>query len=324
MVKTFSFVLVLLTWSGCSGGITKCLETPISSKVSQESVEACHSALQTNPDRQDLFHIYLGLLRVRQQYAEIEQWSQRILARDPSRTDATYNLAFALRKRGDCAGAVKQYQAYANTNTKDPDPYYGLGLCFEHLGDTAQARQSYQAYIKREQRQSQQAWVANAKARLEALSGSPLASAPPRGAAALKSPLAARPAVRPSMATLRPRLPAAKPAVTAKPPVISPPAARPPAAKPAPAAADCSTFERAFTSDPFALEAYDRFAACAYAAGRYKDVIKRMRVALRDNPDFHRAWMHLGKALKATGELTQSKIAISRACSAGVAEACGL
>ncbi len=324
MVKIFSLVLVLLAWSGCSAGITKCLETPISSKVSQNALETCQTALQENLHRQDIFHIYLGLLRVRQQYDEIETWSRRILDQAPGRTDATYNLAFALRKKGNCAEAIKHYQAYATANTKDPDPYYGLGLCFEDLKQAKQARQNYQAYILREKRQSQQVWVTNARARIQALSRSPLASAPPRAATSPTAGAASshpRPAIRPIAPRPALRTPAPRPALRAPAPAQRSPSPSAPAPT---KTADCSAFERAFTADPFALEAYDKFATCAFAAGRYPEIIKRIRVALRDNPEFHRGWMHLGKALKATGDMTQSKIALTKACNAGVAEACGL
>jgi cytochrome c-type biogenesis protein CcmH/NrfG len=93
---------------------------------------------------------------------------------------------------------------------------------------------------------------------------------------------------------------------------------------PAPAkVADCSSHERAFGADPFATAAYDQWAECASKAGRHADVSKRMRVALRDNPDWSRGWLHLGRACRALGDATQAKAALTKACAAGVTEACG-
>jgi cytochrome c-type biogenesis protein CcmH/NrfG len=88
--------------------------------------------------------------------------------------------------------------------------------------------------------------------------------------------------------------------------------------------ADCSTHEKAIQADPFAVAAYDRFAECELKAGRSGEVVKRMRTALRDNPDWARGWLHLGRAYKALGDAVQAKAALAKACAASVAEACGL
>ena len=125
---------------------------------------------------------------------------------------------------------------------------------------------------------------------------------------------------------------AAPPVVSPPPPIAVPPAALPPTAAPAPAAAaptvpktiDCAAASRAVAADPFATSAYEQLAECSARAGRHSEVIARMRTALRDNPDWARGYLHLGRAFRATGDEPQAKSALAKACSAGVAEACGL
>ncbi|MCA9672240.1 MAG: hypothetical protein KC503_41890, partial [Myxococcales bacterium] len=98
------------------------------------------------------------------------------------------------------------------------------------------------------------------------------------------------------------------------------------AARPAPAAAapvNCDAQMAKFKSDPFATKSYDAWAACASRAGRHADVVRYMRIAIRDNPDFKRGWLHLGNAQKALGQTAQAKASWAKACAGSVAEACG-
>jgi len=48
-----------------------------------------------------------------------------------------------------------------------------------------------------------------------------------------------------------------------------------------------------------------------------------MRVATRDNPDFARGFYHLGRAYKAKGDQASARTYLGKACSSGIAEACG-
>jgi predicted Zn-dependent protease len=91
----------------------------------------------------------------------------------------------------------------------------------------------------------------------------------------------------------------------------------------APAAEDCSQYERTVRKSPFNTEAYSQFAECALRAGRHMDVVAKMRVAVRDNPDYSRGWFYMGQAYKAAGKRDQASRSFKKACAAGVAEACG-
>lgn len=313
-----------LALGGCSATATQCLQTPVSSKVPEEALASCEQALGAEPERQDLFHRHVNLLRVRGRYTEIARWSRRVLEQDKKRTDALYNLAFAQRKLGKCDKALKTYLAYAEAAPEDPDPYYGMGLCYLDLKDHESALRVFGAYIAKEKRESQREWVERARVQIAALgSGTPLAAAPATPAPATPAPATPAPAT-PAPATPAPASPAAPAPATPAP--ATPPAPAPaPAPRPAPApSADCSVHEKAFRADPFATSAYDQYADCALKAGRAADVVKHIRMALRDNPDWSRGWLHLGRAFKAQGDAVQAKAAFAKACAASVAEACGL
>jgi len=310
-----SIVLAAMVLGGCSAATSQCLQTPASSKVQAQAVQTCEEALKSDLDRQDVYHQYMGLLRVRERYDEMADWSRRIIERDAKRTDAVYNLAYALRKTGNCNDAIKKYKAYADANTEDADPYYGMGLCYEDLGNRGAAVSAYEVYLKKEKRRSQESWMGKARERIAALQGAlPLVAANPPAPVAAKQPAPAAP----------PPAPVAPPApaVVTPAPAPKPPAAAPPA--PAPPSTDCSAHEKAISADPFATAAYDKFVECAMNARRYGDIIQRMRTAIRDNPDYARGYFHLGRAYKATGDQVQAKTALAKACAAGVAEACGM
>ena len=54
--------------------------------------------------------------------------------KNPTYSLAWYDLAFALRARGQHAAAVDAYEHYIKLKPGDPDPYYGLGRSLQHLG----------------------------------------------------------------------------------------------------------------------------------------------------------------------------------------------
>jgi tetratricopeptide (TPR) repeat protein len=306
--------------SGCAAAVQKCLETPVSAKVSDEAVETCEEAVRANIGRMDVFDRYVGLLRVRNRYSDVVKWSKKILKRDEDRTDALYNLAYGLRKTGRCELALERYKEYAEKNKEDPDPYYGMGLCHEDLGNRQDAIAAYRTYIEKEKRKSQKVWVERAKLRMNALgSGAPIAAAPtPAPTAPTPTPKIARPSPAPGLV---PPAPVAKPMPT---PTPSPAPSPTPTAAPAAAPADCSAHQRAFKANPFNTGAYDKWAECTLKSGRHDEVIRIMRIAIRDNPEFGRGWLHLGSAYRAKGNQPQAKSAFAKACSAGVAAACGM
>jgi tetratricopeptide (TPR) repeat protein len=307
MYRTIALSIVLAS-SGCSTTATQCLQTPISTKVPPQALELCETALQADLDRQDVYQQTIGLLRVRERYKEVAEWSEKILERDAKRTDALYNLAYALRKRGNCKDALKKYKAYAAANTEDADPYYGMGLCHEDLGDREAAVSAYEEYTKREKREAQQIWVTKARERIAALQGTArLAVLPPPAPTPKPAPA---PAPTPT-----------PPAPTPAPPTPAPPT---PAPKPAVASTDCSAHEKAIAADPFATAAYDKLVECAARAGRHTEIVRRMRTAIRDNPGYARGYLHLGQAYKALNDQVQAKAAFAKACAAAVSEACGL
>jgi cytochrome c-type biogenesis protein CcmH/NrfG len=78
----------------------------------------------------------------------------------------------------------------------------------------------------------------------------------------------------------------------------------------------------AVKADPFATAAYQKLAECEHQAGRHQEVVARMRMAIRDNPEWTRGWYYLGRAQKALGQAARAKPALAKACAAGVSEAC--
>jgi tetratricopeptide (TPR) repeat protein len=310
----------------CNPQAKQCLQTPAFAKVSSEAVVTCEEALKADLDRRDLFHQYVSLLRERGRYAEIVAWSRRILEHDPARTDALYYLAYSLRKTGQGEEALAKYKEVAERKPDDPDPYYGIALTYEALGDRNAARAAYSAYIDKEDRDNYQGWVKRARSRIEALAkGAPLgvstvatgassaAQAPDSTASAAPTggTTASTPAGRAELGTKG----------ASSPPAPATPTAATPAASAAPA--DCSAHKAAFKSNPFDTEAYSKFAECALAAGKQDEVIKHMRIATRDNPDYARGWLYLGRAYTAAGRSEDAKHALERACEAGIQEACG-
>ena len=288
--------------TGCGAAANKCLQTPASSKIADESVLVCEDALTADLGRQDVFQRYMDILRVRGRHKEVIRWSMRVWRKDKGRTDALYNLAVGLRKVGRCKKAVKAYRLYAKKNKADPDPYYGMGLCQEDLGDRSAAVEAYQEYMELEKRKSQQEWVNKARQRIIALRGG---------------------AVAPTPAPAPPPPPAPPPAPAPPTPPPAPAPAPAPAPKPAPVVqVDCTVFQKAFTANPFDTGAYDKWAVCTLKQGKHNDVIKRIRIAVRDNPDYTKGWLRLGEAYKAAGNTAMAASSFKKACSAGVKEAC--
>jgi len=296
LILTIILELGILSLAGCAGS-KRCLQTPVSSKVTQEEVSRCEAWLQKNLDRSDLFDRTIQLLHARGEFGKMRRWSRKVLEHDEQRADARFFLAVSLRKLGRCEQAVEHYRRYAKINESDADPYYGIGLCQEALGDSRAAITAFRSYIDKEQRPSRRSWRDRASARVAALSGGGVvAAAPPR---------------RPSVIRTR------APTRTAKPPRAARPAPR--LLKPRP---NCGALAKKVKSDPFATAAYDRLAGCLASRGEHAKVIKRMLMAIRDNPSFTRGWLRLGDAYRALGRAAAAKRAFARACKGGLPEAC--
>jgi len=93
--------------------------------------------------------------------------------KNPTYSLAWYDLAFALRTRGQFAPAVDAYEHYIKLKPDDPDPYYGLGRSLQHLGRAADARHAFETYLSMEKRPSEQRWVESAESQLKARSATP-------------------------------------------------------------------------------------------------------------------------------------------------------
>lgn len=287
------FLLLLsLSYCGTSASI-RCLRTPMSGKVDAESVDTCQRALSSEPARLDLFQRTMALLMARGDYPQMIALSQNILAEQPRRADVLFTLAFSLRLANRCIEAISKYQQYLELNSADPDPYFGLGLCYEAQGENEKATRAFQTYLDRENRPARQSWIVKAESRLNALHGSK------------KPVLGQAPDSAPAQA------PAPMPETN-----ISSASAPPPAADP------CAPQLKIIEADPFATAAYDKFAECAANQGKDEEIIRRMRMALRDNPDFSRGWLHLAKALRRRGDNEAARSAFFKACSLGIPEGC--
>ncbi|MBW2732240.1 MAG: tetratricopeptide repeat protein [Deltaproteobacteria bacterium] len=272
----------------------------MSTKISTAAVARCHLEVRDAPDRRDIFERAIKLAWARGLYPEMVALSKRVLRHDASRSDARYYYAVGLRKLGQCDAALPHYEAYTKLRGDDPDPYFGMGLCHEALGDKNAAEAAFRAYLSREKREDRTAWRKKALGHMARLSGVlPIVG---------RSPVA--PKVKPLVKPLAPR--PAPPVAKVKPTPPTPPA--PPAS--------CDQHAKAFASDPFATKAYDAFAECALKRKEHAKVVKTMKMAIRDNPDFARGWFQLGRAYQAQGKAQQARRALARACKAGVNQAC--
>ena len=89
--------------------------------------------------------------------------------KNPTYSLAWYDLAFALRTRGQHAAAVDAYEHYIKLKPGDPDPYYGLGRSLQHLSRAADARRAFETYLSLEKRPTERRWVDSAEAQLRTL-----------------------------------------------------------------------------------------------------------------------------------------------------------
>ena len=97
---------------------------------------------------------------------------------------------------------------------------------------------------------------------------------------------------------------------------------RPPS--PRGATGNCDKQRQIISRNPFDTVAYEDFARCAKRIDAHLDIVRHMRMALRDNPEFARGWLHLGLAQIALGRKAYGEASLKRACQAGVSQACAM
>ena len=289
-------LLLMLAGASCASVQTKCLQQPPSSKISDQALGVCQEALSETPDRVDVFQQTMLLLTLRGKHDLVVRQCSVVLSRDRSRSDARYYLAVALRRLNRCTEAIEHYRQYAAERPEDPDPHFALGLCHEQVGDVAAAQQAYGQYLAKEHRSTHQIWRGHAQQRSAALAKGVVTAWPQGGSQA--------------------RLPADRgPAGDVTAPAAAQPAVPTPVpAKPQPV--DCRAHQKAVEADPFATQAYERLAACLAAEKDHPKALRFMRIAVRDNPDYPRGWLHMGRAQRALGRQAEAKASLAKACQA--------
>ncbi|MFH1132594.1 MAG: tetratricopeptide repeat protein [Pseudomonadota bacterium] len=282
---------------GCTSGVEICLNTLPSSKVSERVLKSCETAANENWNRSDLFHRYVALLVLRGQYEEMLQFSRYILGKDSRRTDARYSSAVALRKMGRYSEAIQDYEVYAKQNKHDADPYFGLALCYEEIGDRESAIASYQRYLEKEVKGERKTWREKARQRIAMMQNEE---------PVVENTTVAKQTELPTQLDSRHVAPLTK--IDKK-------------AQPLPSQ-DCDVYKNEISANPFATETYEKFVNCAVQESLYTEIVKFMRIALRDIPGFSRGWLHLGNAYKALGKHMEARAAFTKACAAHIFEAC--
>src|SRR3569623_3232856 len=131
----------------------------------------------------------------------------------PADAASWYKLAFALRQSGQLAEAAKAYQRYITLKPDDPDPYYGLGQVQLALDRPDDALMTFRAYVKLEHRNSEQRWLATARAEIHRLEAArrPPAPTEPKALAPTTAPPSPAPAKCASAAEPREHQPQAEP-----------------------------------------------------------------------------------------------------------------
>lgn len=135
----------------------------------EESIVKFKQAIAADP-RHSAARTALGelLLKIRRDDEAITVLRATV-DKNPTYALAWYDLAFALRVKGQHAPAVDAYEKYIKLKPGDPDPYYGLGRSLQHLGRTVEARQAFETYLSLEKRPTEQRWVESAETQLKTL-----------------------------------------------------------------------------------------------------------------------------------------------------------
>lgn len=135
----------------------------------EESIVKFKQAIAADP-RHSAARTALGelLLKIRRDDEAITVLRATV-DKNPTYSLAWYDLAFALRVRGQHAAAIDAYEHYIKLKPGDPDPYYGLGRSLQHLGRASDARRAFETYLSLEKRPSEQRWVESAEVQLRVL-----------------------------------------------------------------------------------------------------------------------------------------------------------
>jgi tetratricopeptide (TPR) repeat protein len=88
----------------------------------------------------------------------LRQW----ITRAPEATEEWYNLAYAMRKKGELDLAIEAYRHFSKLRPESPDPYYGLGLIYSQKKEWTQAAQSFRQYALLETNPAKRSWATKA------------------------------------------------------------------------------------------------------------------------------------------------------------------
>lgn len=264
-------------------------------------------------------------------YAEAVR-SFRIAVRDnPKYHQGWYNMAYALRKNGQYGAAIASYRKFSRLRPKEADPYFGLGLAYKAMKMKDSAIKAFKSYITKEKRPGQRSWINKAKQEVAVLEGR---AKPPAVEPPLKKPaeeagnseenakpkegeeerrqreeelkiMAAATADKPAPAPKGAPLPDLAPAPDKPQEVQAPDSTAQGAAHELARAGKCAealtSYQQMIKTDPFNVKAYDGLAFCAYKSGTPAVGITALKMALRDNRDYHRGWLHKARLEVAAG-----------------------
>ena len=162
--KRPAFVAVLLLsvlfFYGCSTE-DKTAKAPAPSEVTEPDVA------KAKMDRAEAhFNKAIEHTRAREFEAAIEEYTKS-LELNPNSAEANSNMGFAYMDMWDFDHAFEYQQKALKVNPEFANAYYGLALIFEKKGDKAGAAKNWKEFIKRSEPGSK--WVLMAKERLDAL-----------------------------------------------------------------------------------------------------------------------------------------------------------
>jgi tetratricopeptide (TPR) repeat protein len=105
-------------------------------------------------------------------YVEAVAKYEAVVASDPTKDFAWYQLASASRQAGNCERALAAYRHYVERAPERNEPYYGMGICQQKLGDRAGALASFRRFVanaKPIERPAERMYVDHTKTMIAAL-----------------------------------------------------------------------------------------------------------------------------------------------------------
>ena len=106
-------------------------------------------------------------------YAEAVRKYEAVIASDPTKDFAWYQLASASRQAGDCERALAAYRHYVELAPARNEPYYGMGVCQAKLGDRAGALVSLRRFVA-DPKKTDPAYIERARVLIAQLDRSPV------------------------------------------------------------------------------------------------------------------------------------------------------